>query len=148
MEQSTASKIKNKATKIIPPLEYLSFSKAKPVTDYVAASSILDTETVTHIAILERGTDEVAVEPAEEAVRKMLNLNRNAFHYLKSPFLTAYEFFNPGLDIEEAARNEKAILEKLVRNSAKVFSVKNVDPTHYAQVLIDQIKQETFVEAK
>lgn len=147
MEQSTASKLKNRATKIIPPLEYISFSKAKPVTDYVAAASILDAETVTHVAILERGTDEVAIEPAEEAVRKMLNLNRNAFHYLKSPFLTAYEFFNPGLDIEEAAKNEKAILESLVHNSSKVFSVKNVNPTDYAHVLIEEIKQETFVEA-
>lgn len=147
MEQSTASKLKNRAAKIIPPLEYVSFSKTKPVTDYVAASSILDAETVTHVAILERGADEVSAEPAEEAVRKMLNLNRNAFHYLKSPFLTAYEFFNPGMAIEEAASNEKAILEELVRNSEKVFSVKNVNPTDYAHVLVDQIKPESFVKA-
>ncbi|PSL41560.1 hypothetical protein B0H99_102244 [Planomicrobium soli] len=139
MEQSMASKLKNKATKMIPQLEYIDFLKAKPITDYVSASSILDAETVTHVAILERGGDKVSVEPAEEAVRKILNLNRNAFHYLKSPFLTAYEFFNPGMAIEEAASNEKAILEQLVRNSEKVFSVKNVNPTDYAQVLIDQI---------
>lgn len=148
MEQSRVSKLKNRATKIIPPLEYVSFSKAKPVTDYVAASSILEAETVTHIAILERGADGVSIEPAEEAVRKMLNLNRNAFHYLKSPFLTAYEFFNPGMAIEEAAQNEKSILDSLVQNSGKVFSVRNVNPTDYARVLIDQIKPEPFVEAK
>ncbi len=140
MEQSTASKMKNKAIKILPPLEYISFSKAKPVTDYVNTGSILDAETVTHVAILERGADEVSIQDDAEAVRKMLNLNRNAFHYLKSPFLTAYEFFNPQLDIERAAAQEKAILTTLISNSEKVFSLKAVDPTEYAYTLVEQIQ--------
>lgn len=140
MEQSTASKMKNKAVKILPPLEYISFSKAKPVTDYVDSDAILDAETVTHVAILERGADEVAVQDDTEAIRKMLNLNRNAFHYLKSPFLTAYEFFNPQLDIEHAAAQEKAILSELVSSSEKVFSLKAVDPTDYARILVEQMQ--------
>ncbi|MDN3451207.1 hypothetical protein QMA09_13490 [Planococcus sp. APC 3906] len=140
MEQSTASKMKNKAVKILPPLEYISFSKAKPVTDYVDTGSILDEEIVTHVAILERGVDEVAIQDDAEAVRKMLNLNRNAFHYLKSPFLTAYEFFNPELDIEHAAAQEKAILTELISNSEKVFSLKAENPTDYAHILVEQIQ--------
>ena len=140
MEQSTASKIKNKAVKLLPPLEYVSFSKAKPVTDYVDTSMILNSESVTHIAILERGTDEMSVQLEEEAIRKMLNLNRNAFHYLKSPFLTAYEFFNSEMDIDKAAFKEKEILTKLVKNSEMIFSLKANNPTDYAHKLVDQVK--------
>ncbi len=140
LKQSRASKMKDKMVKILPPLEYISFSKAKPVTDYVGSSLILDAETVTHLAILGRGTDEVTIQDEKEAFRKMLNLNRNAFHYLKSPFLTAYAFFNPQLDIERAAAQEKEILAKLINNCEKVFLLKAVNPTNYAHMLIEQTR--------
>ncbi|WKA57698.1 hypothetical protein QWY16_14490 [Planococcus shenhongbingii] len=145
VEQSKGAKLKNKATKVFPPLEYVSFSKATPITRYVDSDTFLDAEVVTHVAILEKGDNEVTIQSDPEAIRKLVNFNRNAFHYLKSPLLTAYEFFNPELDIEECATNEKEILSSLVKNSQKVFSVKDTNPTHYAQMLIDQITQETLV---
>ena len=145
MEQSKGSKLKNRATKVFPPLEYVSFSKATPVTRYVASNEILDAEEVTHVAILGKGDSEVIIQSELEAFRKLINFNRNAFHYLKSPLLTAYEFFNPDLNIDDAASVEKEILKLLVYNSQKVFSVKDIDPTHYAQILINQIAEEPVV---
>lgn len=145
MEQSRGSKLKNRATKVFPPLEYVSFSKATPVTRYVDSNEILDAEEVTHVAILEKGSSEVIVQSELEAFRKLINFNRNAFHYLKSPLLTAYEFFNPELNIDDAASAEKEILKVLVHNSQKVFSVKDVNPTHYAEILIQQMEQKTVV---
>ncbi len=144
MNQSTSSKLKNKATKLLPPLEYVSFSKAKPVSEYIDISKMLDSEVITHIAILERGIDQLTVQPEEEAIRKMLNLNRNAFHYLKSPFLSAYEFFNPEMDVDRSALKEKEILTNLVKNSEMTFSVKTANPTDYARILVDQVEDRTL----
>lgn len=144
MDQSIASKLMNKATKILPPLEYVSFSKAKPITDYIDTSRMLNSELITHIAILERGTDQLSVQSEEEAIRKMLNLNRNAFHYLKSPFLSAYEFFNPEMNVDQSALKEKDILTKLVQNSKMTFSLKTADPTDYARILVDQVEERSL----
>jgi hypothetical protein len=145
LEQGKGAKLKSKARKVFPPLEYVSFTKATPVTRYVDSNEILDAEEVTHVAVLEKGESEVAIQSEQEALRKLLNFNRNAFHYLKSPLLTAYGFFNPELDIEEAASSEKEILKLLVKNSNKTFSVKDINPTHYARTIIDQITQKALV---
>lgn len=146
VEQSMGAKIKNRAAKILPPLAYLDFSKPEPITNYVDGQSLLDNEVVTHVAILERGNDEISLQSGKDAVRKLLNLNRYEFNYLRSPLLTAYEFFNPGLQIDEGLANEKAILSKLVANSEKVFAVRKMNATHYAQALIDEMEQEVPVE--
>lgn len=145
IEQSRGLKIKNRVNKIFPPLEYFSFSQPDPITHYVEGHSILDNETVTHIAILERGDDEVSMQTESEAVRKLMNLNRYAFNYLRSPLLTAYEFFNPELGIDEGLINEKIILTKLVRNCDKVISVKKMNATHYTKTLLEQIKEDEVI---
>lgn len=144
MEQSKGAKLRSKAKKMFPPLEYVSLTKATPVTRYVDSSEILEMEEVTHIAVLEKGESEIIPQTEHEAVRKLINFNRNAFHYLKSPLLTAYEFFNSELNIDQAAANEREILNMLVKNSKKIFSVKDINPTHYAQIIINQITEETL----
>ncbi|PSL40793.1 hypothetical protein B0H99_104255 [Planomicrobium soli] len=78
-----------------------------------------------------------------EALRKILNLNRNVFNYLRSPLLIAYEFFNPNFNIDEGLLNEKTILNEFVYNSKNIFLLKSKNPLHYAKEIIDQLKVES-----
>ena len=94
---------------------------------------------VTHIAILEKGVDEVVPLPESMAVSKLMNLNRYEFNFLRAPLLIAYEFFNPGLMIDDATRVELEILAGLSRRSEKVFSLKKANPTHYAETLVQEM---------
>ncbi|MFC4712836.1 hypothetical protein [Planococcus dechangensis] len=111
----------------------------KKITEYVGDSSRTNVHKVTHIAILERGDNLVRETTEEESLQKIMNLNRYIFNYLRSPLLTAYEFFNPELRIDQALANEREILTDLIRNSEKVFSVKKNDATQYAKELLGQI---------
>lgn len=94
---------------------------------------------VTHVAVLEKGTDETALLPQSIAISKLMNLNRYEFNYLRSPLLIAYEFFNPGLMIDEGLAKEREILSTLVSNSEKAFTLKRENPTHYAEVLLSEM---------
>lgn len=100
---------------------------------------------VTHIAILEKGADEVLQLSESVAVSKLMNLNRYEFNFLRAPLLTAYEFFNPGLMIDDATRVELEILSGLSRKSEKVFSLKKANPTHYAKTLVQEMEEEQNV---
>jgi hypothetical protein len=108
---------------------------------------ILDQQIVTHIAIFERGEDYVAEQTAEVALQKLMNLNRYEFNYLRSPLLTAYEFFNPELKIDQALTNEREVLTKLIHNSEKVFSVKKSNALHYTKELLEQMNSPIAVPA-
>ncbi|WP_211654764.1 hypothetical protein [Planococcus alpniumensis] len=111
----------------------------KEMAEYLSHIHLSGINKVTHIAILERG-DNLVRETAEiESLQKIMNLNRYIFNYLRSPLLTAYEFFNPELSIDQALANEREILTKLIRGSEKVFSVKKNNATHYAAELLEQI---------
>ncbi|PSL41563.1 hypothetical protein B0H99_102247 [Planomicrobium soli] len=91
---------------------------------------------VTHVAVLEKDQDGTALLPESIAIAKLMNLNRYEFNYLRSPLLTAYEFFNPGLMIDEGLIKEREILTALVNNSQKAFTLKRENPTHYAEALL------------
>lgn len=98
---------------------------------------------VTHVAVLEKGEDETAQLPESIAISKLMNLNRYEFNYLRSPLLTAYEFFNPGLMIDEGLAKEREILTALVHNSKQAFTLRRENPTHYAKSLLSEMSPET-----
>lgn len=139
-KQASQSSTKSKAGKIQ--------KAAAPETSGVKAKAILDAEVVTHVAILEKGQDEVISEPNKAAVNKLMNLNRYEFNFLRAPLLIAYEFFNPGLMIDEGTVIEKEILTSLVRNSEKAFTLRKRNPTHYAESLLDEMKERKAAAAK
>lgn len=86
----------------------------------------------------ERG-DKVVQLAEHAAVRKLINLNRYEFNFIRAPLLIAYEFFNPEWEIDEATRVEREILKSLSQQSEKVFSVSKTNPTHYAETLVQEL---------
>lgn len=115
------------------------YQNKNKITEYLSDTSLERSNQVTHIAILERGDTSVREMAEDESLQKIMNLNRYIFNYLRSPLLTAYEFFNPELKIDQALASEREILTQLISNSEKVFSVKKVNATHYAKELMEQI---------
>jgi hypothetical protein len=112
------------------------------------AKSVLDAEVVTHVAILEKGNDEVIPQVDSVAVSKLMNLNRYEFNFLRAPLLIAYEFFNPKLMIDEGTVKEKEILASLVSNSEMAFTLRKFNPTHYAEALLDEMKGRRVKKSK
>ncbi|MBT2581542.1 hypothetical protein [Planococcus sp. ISL-109] len=134
-----SSKLSYGLSRLVPMMEHFNPKSSKQITEYVDKQFLLSKNAVTHIAVLERGEEHVAKINDVESLQKIMNLNRYIFNYLRSPLLTAYEFFNPELEIDQALANEREILTKLIRNSEKVFSVKKINATHYTKELLDQI---------
>ncbi|MDN7244554.1 hypothetical protein [Planococcus shenhongbingii] len=147
-KEAQGSKFRKKATKVFPPLKVLSASAKVPEQENAKAKAILDAEIVTHVAILEKGKDEVIPQSENTAVSKLMNLNRYEFNFLRAPLLIAYEFFNPGLMIDDGTVKEREILSSLVRNSEKVFTLKKINPTHYAETLLFEMKEEPMESKK
>ena len=53
--------------------------------------------------------------------------------------LTAYSYFNPEFDVRELVAKEKELLTKMVEN-ATCLLVKNVDPTKFAKLILNEVK--------
>ncbi len=127
-------------TRKIPILELLPIVKSKPINTYVNDEQMLSRAEVTHIAILEPGERPGVIEVSrDEARRRILNLNRYEFNYQKAPFNVAYEYFNPGANIEHAYQTEKRISQELITNAKKLLLVRADDPLQYSPLLLTSL---------
>lgn len=127
-------------TRKIPILELLPIVKSRPINTYLDESQMLSRAVVTHVAILERGQSASVTDlDHEEAQRRIQNLNRYEFNYQKAPFNVAYEYFNPGVNIEHAYQTEKRISQVLITNAKKLLLVRADDPLQYAPLLLNSL---------
>lgn len=127
-------------TRKIPILELLPIVKSRPINTYLDESQMLSRAVVTHVAILERGQSASVTDlDHEEAQRRIQNLNRYEFNYQKAPFNVAYEYFNPGVNIEHAYQTEKQISQVLITNAKKLLLVRADDPLQYAPLLLNSL---------
>ena len=123
----------------IPIVGLLSTSRNKKVSDFIGQQNIIDKAKVTHLVILEKGEENVKIEKPEIFYRKILNLNRYEYNYIKAPLLRAYEYFNPDLNIDSAYKYEQELLKKLVKNSQKQVIIKSNNPLNYSSMLLNNI---------
>ena len=135
VSQSAFEKLKNKLTSVIPLFELISFTKPKDIREYT--KSICHKAQITHSFILERGKEHIHEEEVNEAHRRIVNLNRYEFNYLKSPCLVAYNFYNKELGIDKALSTEKELLLAVLNNSQKIFSLTTRNPLTYSKTIMD-----------
>ncbi|MBX0313380.1 hypothetical protein [Planococcus glaciei] len=147
-KQEEISGVKGKLVKAVPLIKNSSKKHSEPEDNDVKTRALLNPQIVTHIAILEKGEDDVMPQTESVGVSKLMNLNRYEFNFLRAPLLIAYEFFNPGLAIDDGTVKEKEILTALVKNSESVFTLKKRNPTHYAETLLDQMKEAPYRNEK
>ena len=142
VDRSLLAKAKNRLTKIVPPIELLTASKPKPITEYVEPRQMVERSMATHLVILQRGEESVHAVDLPEAYRKVRNLNRYEFNYPRAPLVVAHEFFNPELDIAGACHAEDEILTGLVQNVEHRLVVQSTDPTRYADMILQAVEGE------
>ncbi len=136
VERGTAARISNALTKLLPIIELLPAGKRNPVTNYIDASKIAPPSRITDVVILERGEEEIVRFSPQDALGKLINLNRFEFWYQKSPLITAYEYFNPGLDVAGAVEIERRLLLSLAENAQQVVIVRAPDANRFAPLAL------------
>ncbi len=141
IDQSLGARLRDRATKIAPPLELWTASRPKPITEYIDPEKVVSRSPVTHVVMLERGEQRVQSVGIDEAFRKVRNLNRYEFNYHKAPLVVAHEFFNPELDIEGACQAEDSILRQLMQSVEHRLVVRSMEPTRYASMILEAIRQ-------
>lgn len=108
----------------------------------VAAGNMLDSADITHLIILEQGLPSVTRGSNAECFRRIANLNSYQFNYRTAPVLTAYEYFNPALDIEAVRGLELSILSKLVDNAEERFIISATDVSMFANMVSDILERD------
>jgi hypothetical protein len=144
IDQSLTTRLRERATRVLPFVELIKGRVPTPITDYVAADRIVPRSRVTHVVMLERGDDEIRSVDGEEAYRRLRNLNRYEFNYHKSPLVVAHEYFNPELDIDEAYRGEERTLRRLLHKTQNTWIVRSHDPSRYSSMIVDAIKNQSL----
>lgn len=144
VDDSLVSRTMNKLTRVFPPLELLPVSKPKPINEFVEDRRIADSAKITHVVVLERGQEAVTSEDRDEIAWKIINLNRYEFCYTKSPLITAYEFFNPSLNIDAARNAEHKILRRTVKNAQECLLVRSPDATRYASLILEALSDDSI----
>lgn len=120
----------------IPLLEYYISPSKKSISEGIKNFTADQKAKITRIFILDRGKDSTIekIDP-EEALRRILIINRNEFSYHKNPILFAYAYFQPRLDIEKLMKTEQRILRTIVEKTES-FLVRTNDPRHYIDLVM------------
>lgn len=131
-------------TSRIPALELFNTVRPRPITDYVGHGDALASgKRATHVVILERGSaNRVQRVDATSATRKIVNLNRYEFNFLKSPLLVAYEYFNPSASLDAAREAEVALLTQLTESADEVWLVEARSAAEYVHLILDSLRPE------
>lgn len=137
INESKSEKALNKITSVIPALELVKITKNKPINEYIGEDRILLKSKATDIAVLERG--EYCIDHAnEDALRKLLVLNRYEFNYHKSPAMVVFNYWNPEYSQVKMYEKEKEILENLLDN-VRYICVKDMDAANYSDIIYKEI---------
>jgi len=139
IENGYWSRLVSSLTKKIPILELFPLTKTRRVNAFIDEKKILGKSDLTHVVILEHGISSTEQISMDEALRKVTNLNRFEFNYLKSPLLIAYEFFNPSMNIDGAHKIERNILRKCINNAKEVFIVRAPNALEYCNLILSSI---------
>lgn len=141
LEDGFTARLVNRLTRAVPVLELVSVGKRKPVTEYVDSSKIAQRSQITDLVLLERAeADEVIESSPEQVIGKLVNLNRFEFWYAKSPLITAYEYFNPDLDVSGAVETERMLLLRMAESARQRLVVRTPDPTRYASLIVGALR--------
>ena len=141
LSMSWILRLRMRLIKLFPPAELIPVpGEHRNIDYYIGEDRIVLKKRLTHLVFLARRRGGVKVLDNKDARRMLFNLNRYEFHYMKSPMLTAYSYFNPGLDIFAAEEKEREILGKLVDNTSCLL-VQSEDPTEFAKLILNKIKK-------
>ena len=100
--------------KKIPLLSAYARTPETSISNMIKNVRIEEKARIKNILILERGEKGIAEIDSEEAVRKILLINRNEFTYYRNSLLFAYSYFNPSLNLDKLMKIEASIINSIV----------------------------------
>lgn len=92
------------------------------------------TSGVSKVFILEKGVDSISALPRDEALRKMLLLNRLELCYSHDHVLLAYSYFNRDVNMEHLMKVEKQVMQDIV-GKAECYLVTSSSPHRYVDLI-------------
>jgi hypothetical protein len=120
----------------IPLLEYYINPSKKSISEGIKNFTVDESAKIKRIFILDRGKESTIEKiDAEEALRRILIINRNEFSYHKNPLLFAYSYFQPCLNIDKLMKTEERILREIVEKTES-FLVRTADPRQYIDLVM------------
>lgn len=120
----------------IPLLEYYINPSKKSISEGIKNFTVDESAKIKRIFILDRGKESTIEKiDAEEALRRILIINRNEFSYHKNPLLFAYSYFQPRLNIDKLMKAEERILRGIVEKTES-FLVRTADPRQYIDLVM------------
>jgi hypothetical protein len=139
IDNSRRSRLAGRLTQVFPPAELVPMTRSRQVDTLLAPDRMVANTPITHVVVLERGDKGVEQSSPAETWRKAVNLNRFEFRYDSAPLLVAHEFFNPQLDLDAAAAEERRLLRDIVNNAQERLVVRSHDPNDYASLILEAI---------
>jgi hypothetical protein len=100
--------------KKIPLLSAYARTPETSISNMIKNVRIEEKARIKNILILERGEKGIAKIDPQEAVRKILLINRNEFTYYRNSLLFAYSYFNPSLNLDKLMKIEASIISSIV----------------------------------
>ncbi|HHX68699.1 MAG TPA: hypothetical protein GX708_11680 [Gallicola sp.] len=137
INESKVDRAVNKITKLFPFIELISVRKNKSIDNYLGRDSIKHFSKATDIVVLERGVSSVERDKSE-GLRKISNLNKYEFNYIKAPSIVVMNYYIKGFSPEEMYETEKNILSKLIKNCNYVL-VSEGNALNYADVILNEV---------
>jgi len=101
----------------IPPLKLINGGSKKTASDYLGHDSISYNAPIEILIFLQRGDkNKIFQLDKEDALRRLIAINRYEFYYFRNPLLRAASYFNSNLSIEFLMERENEILREFIRD--------------------------------
>lgn len=120
----------------IPFLSYFVSTPDLSITKVLKDIEIEEMSQITKILILDKGNNTVEKVGREEALKRLLIINRNEFSYHKNSLLFAYFYFNSqSLDLYEYMRKEEDVIRNFVQRY-ECYTLKATDSKQYYNLML------------
>lgn len=114
--ESKIDKLTNSVIKMIPLFELFKLKKKKSIQTYMKDILLANSSEITDIILLGRGEANI-LKTKKDIFESIINLNKYAFNYHKSPSMLVVNYFNSEISLDEMYSIEKEIIKKMVDNS-------------------------------
>ena len=120
----------------IPILSYFISPPDLSITKVMKDIKIEEMSHINKIVILDRGNNIVERVGHEQALKRLLIINRNEFSYHKNSLMFAYCYFNSqSIDLYEYMRKEEDVIRNLVQRY-ECYILKAIDSKQYYNLML------------
>jgi hypothetical protein len=123
----------------IPVISYFLDPPNARIYDIMKDIKIDEKVPIRNIFILDKGNGGIKDIDPNEAVRRLLIINRNEFSYHKNTLLFASSYFNPDLSLHRLMRKEEEIIAAITKK-VKCYLIRTDNPKEYIDLVDKAVK--------